>query len=508
MGVSWKSRFLSALSLPLLALCYSQVPETFEEELTLRALRDGKVAARFSFKTLLEDATPRSPLNLSVEDDSQHYTLFPLALGQILREYAVTELHLTLNAGKWDYARVDARWRDLRNALAGLFCASLAALDEQRTTAPAATFTPHGALPALPHSMRHAALPPSTSAPRTSRRARGRRIAAQLAPLFDADWHGMGLHVQWTPAGVEVRLAFQAVFDPLRSGGTKRDWSFSALFDRTIVRRCPSASASSVRVALPVGEAYGIDPKPDTVEGGFAVFDLLARADALDVAMSWPATFDYQRALAPAQRPISHSAEYISVARTLHGASQAHGALALAITNAGPRDVRAAYLETVPGSLVRVGERARDDLLTHLSYAPSPPSSSPHVPAHGLHAHLTLPAHSTLHLHVGVRKAFLRYTEHPPDAQRGWDLPAGVLVLLDMPSFGNSTGAADGMQDGPAAAYGAIRIYTPALLVDLATPDFSMPYNVIIFSCSLVAFLFGSVFNLLTRRFVVVKVDG
>lgn len=36
---------------------------------------------------------------------AQHYTLFPLALGQILNEYAVTELHLTLNAGKWDYDR-------------------------------------------------------------------------------------------------------------------------------------------------------------------------------------------------------------------------------------------------------------------------------------------------------------------------------------------------------------------------------------------------------------------
>jgi hypothetical protein len=31
----------------------------------------------------------------------QHYTVFPLALGQILREYAVSELHLTLNAGNW-----------------------------------------------------------------------------------------------------------------------------------------------------------------------------------------------------------------------------------------------------------------------------------------------------------------------------------------------------------------------------------------------------------------------
>lgn len=34
---------------------------------------------------------------------AQHYTLFPLALGQVLREYAITELHLSLNAGKWNY---------------------------------------------------------------------------------------------------------------------------------------------------------------------------------------------------------------------------------------------------------------------------------------------------------------------------------------------------------------------------------------------------------------------
>ena len=52
---------------------------------------------------------------------------------------------------------------------------------------------------------------------------------------------------------------------------------------------------------------------------------------------------------------------------------------------------------------------------------------------------------------------------------------------------------------------GLPRMYTPVLLVDLATPDFSMPYNVIIFSCSLMAFIFGSVFNLLTRKFVVVR---
>lgn len=103
---------------------------------------------------------------------------------------------------------------------------------------------------------------------------------------------------------------------------------------------------------------------------------------------------------------------------------------------------------------------------------------------------LTLPPNSAIYLTVDVTKSFLRYTEHPPDAQRGWDLPPAVFVPLEI--HGNLT-------------YTGRRIYTPTLLVDLATPDFSMPYNVIIFSCSLIAFIFGSVFNLLTRKFVIVE---
>ena len=44
--------------------------------------------------------------------------------------------------------------------------------------------------------------------------------------------------------------------------------------------------------------------------------------------------------------------------------------------------------------------------------------------------------------------------------------------------------------------------------MDLATPDFSMPYNVIIMTCTLIALCFGSVFNMLTRRFLVFDADG
>lgn len=44
-------------------------------------------------------------------------------------------------------------------------------------------------------------------------------IASLLNPhrLFDADWHGMGIHVHWDKTlGIVVRFEVQAVFDPVR----------------------------------------------------------------------------------------------------------------------------------------------------------------------------------------------------------------------------------------------------------------------------------------------------
>ena len=43
-------------------------------------------------------------------------------------------------------------------------------------------------------------------------------------------------------------------------------------------------------------------------------------------------------------------------------------------------------------------------------------------------------------------------------------------------------------------------IYTDPLLVDVQTPDMSMPFNVITITCSLLAFYFGSLINLLVRK--------
>jgi hypothetical protein len=46
--------------------------EEFREELTLHPLPDGKVAAHFSFSTLLRGAVPRAPSSLGTDDTCAH----------------------------------------------------------------------------------------------------------------------------------------------------------------------------------------------------------------------------------------------------------------------------------------------------------------------------------------------------------------------------------------------------------------------------------------------------
>ncbi|KAJ7686949.1 Gpi16 subunit, GPI transamidase component-domain-containing protein [Mycena rosella] len=334
MALHWKSCFILSLCFPLLAFSRSSSSETFDEELTVRAMRDGKVASRFSFSTLLEGATPRNPQNLSTEDDSQHYTLFPLTLGQILREYAVTELHLTLNAGKWDYER----WGYPDEPDVGTGAELWAWMGEGgsttvdlRTTSPVLAFAPQGGLPDWehPHAVRHASLPSEHVCTENLTpflkllpcKARA-GIARLLNPhrLFDADWHGMGLHVVWLPdAGMQVRLTFQSVADPLRPASHRRDWSFASIFDRTIDTT--------------------LSPQPASLEADHAVFDLAQQDLPLNVSMRWDVPFLH--AAGASEAPLS-------VRRTLLGPTQDYGMLAVSILNAGPATVRAAYLETMP----------------------------------------------------------------------------------------------------------------------------------------------------------------
>ena len=243
---------------------------------------------------------------------------------------------------------------------------------------------------------------------------------------------------------------------------------------------------------------------------GQMIFSIVCscRSNSCAILTSSPASIDDLRKTSPLP---------ISVDRTLKGTSQAAGHLSLTISNRLLNtDLKVIYLETMPWYLqfylhtmhAEVSQDADwsynstsnisgvEDFVSLINYIPSIPHSRPTT----LQVLLRIPANSTLNLRMDVTKSFLRNTEYPPDAQRGWDLPPAVFTVLDYEGENDLRS----QERGPAEIPGRWKIYTKPLLVDLATPDFSMPYNVIIFTCSLIAFLFGSIFNILTRKFVVV----
>jgi len=113
-----------------------------------------------------------------------------------------------------------------------------------------------------------------------------------------------------------------------------------------------------------------------------------------------------------------------------------------------------------------------------------------------LEVRMRVPPTSTVFLTYDFEKSILRYTEYPPDANRGFDVAAAVITIL---SPGEGEGGAEAGARAAAAAYS---LRTTSLLCSLPTPDFSMPYNVIIFTSTAIALAFGGIFNILVRRFV------
>lgn len=179
-------------------------------------------------------------------------------------------------------------------------------------------------------------------------------------------------------------------------------------------------------------------------------------------------------------------------ARSINGHGQERGSVQAVITNPSTTSaVQLVYLESLPWFMKPYLHTLRASISGSSSSNPIEETYyRPAVDRHrGTHLELLLsiPPASTLTLTYDFEKAILRYTEYPPDANRGFDVAPAVIRLL--PSDSNSNNQ---------------RVYlrTTSLLLPLPTPDFSMPYNVIILTSTVMALGFGHIFNLLVRRFV------
>ncbi|KAL9084895.1 MAG: hypothetical protein Q9165_007848 [Trypethelium subeluteriae] len=278
-------------------------------------------------------------------------------------------------------------------------------------------------------------------------------------------------------------------------------WSVTGVFGRPIKGACPlneednSQSSGLIcinvppeREVIPISESKYEERSHDS--GFLRCYEPSAGSD-FDLTLP-----EQQLSAKP---PIERPRMYAS--RSFTGNGQERGGVRTVITNNSPQSVSLSYLESLPWFMkvylhtlrrtikplslsTSTKEDTHNDLIREVYYRPA-------VDRHrGTHLELLLnvPPLSSLTLTYDFEKAILRYTEYPPDANRGFDVAPAVIRLLP--------GSNSSLPGG--SAY----LRTTSLLLPLPTPDFSMPYNVIILTSTVMALGFGSIFNLLVRRFV------
>ncbi|CAG8552078.1 3840_t:CDS:10 [Acaulospora morrowiae] len=549
MRLTWKSgRLLFNLILAVLSLTlvYAEITkpyEEFKEALTIRPLADGKLLTHFQFSVRLARGREGTVL--------KHYNFFPRTIGQIIQSYNARELHLTFTQGRWNYedwgypvvpsagtgvelwawlwndGKLDENWRSLTNALAGLFCASLNFIDDTVTVQPKLSFRPEGSYNASElferAELRYGSLPHENVCTENltpwikllpCKATSGIASLLNGHKLYNSNFHSMSIHVrplcedsECTSQQLEVLQTVSTVVNPVRKLG-KRDWSLSEVFDRKIIQACPLASESKLEIILPEDDGYRISPDANVITGStestgdtnekIAVYDLKKVQPNTEFSMTWnEEQFNY-------------------------GYGQERGGIKVNIFNESPNvSIPIIYYDVIPWYLklylhtlkVQVnGKDVNSDIehpIKDLFYQPAVDRSRPHV----IEAEILLPPNSLTSLSINFDKVFLKYTEYPPDANRGFDIGSAVISRKirdwDERDYANVRECiVNGNVSGIAGClHFPIRIYTETLLVSLPTPDFSMPYNVITLTCTVIALFFGSMFNLMTRNFVALEIS-
>ncbi|KNZ49623.1 uncharacterized protein VP01_489g4 [Puccinia sorghi] len=359
--------------------------------------------------------------------------------------------------------------------------------------------------------------------------------------LFEGNWQSIRFKLfnhqstsQLSPVdtrpdpNLRLEIEIETVLDQVRKT-TKRDWSLKSIFGKSIERKCPLSSSSIVEIMEPTAPAESkglVHPNihPRAQADGLPVdgkhrYDILEANDMECVAERYTAP--------PAQTK-----------RILLGHGQTRGLMGVEIEMSETeieKEQELVYFEQIPWWLtiylhtlkVEVDDMAVHNINEVIVKKQIKPSLQ-RVRPYSFAMKIKFPRsrqESRSSNGGGTRKMkivfeyekdLLLYTEYMSDANRGFDLnPASLIVTVageqqqqaeEMRAGG---GGGDGRRrradGGGATAAASRRHWTTCGLIELATPDFSMPYNVIIVTSTAMALFFGSVFNLLVRDYTLIS---
>jgi len=438
------------------------------------------------------------------------------------------------------------RWLTLNQALSGLFCASMNFIDETRTTKPSLSFQHTGDHKNTSLHLLHGVLPGEVVCTENLTPflkllpCKGKAGIASLLDghkVFDASWQSMSIDVRprCVPGQqciVEIDQTIDMVLNIARAKRPREDpiprpvqphelicdetkpyhshdtcypidaletpaWSLKDVFGRSAAGACPLAEyegpeAKSICLNIPhstgvwIGAA-GFEVRSPPGQAEQRCFQLVA-GESFD--------FDMPKTSVRTHKQIELFDELITAERTMTGHGAAKGGMRTVFTN--PSDTEPVdlvlfeslpwflrpFMHTLKAQIVETEFPFDWDVVKDVYYRPAVDRRR----GTQFEVVLSIPPASVVMVTYDFEKAILRYTEYPPDANRGFIVAPAVVRILDkVDESGNAK---------------AIYLRTTSLLLALPTPDFSMPYNVIILTSTVMALAFGSIFNILIRRFV------
>lgn len=539
--------------------------DSFHEELLLKPLEHGKVYSYFQFTVLWNKSFECSQFD--------HCHLFPHSLAEIIQNYDVQELHISLTEGHWRYrywgypvveappgaelwvwfhesaGNINHKWKGLTSALSGLLCASFNFIDDVNSVSPKWSFRPYGINKNFTINdttrLRYAALPREIVCTENLTpwkkllpcdSVKGLSTLLNARYIHNTNYHSVGLHfrhicsnMQCNKSVIELKQTVSLVYDLVILGGNINEWSIRKLFGIGLFSHCPIAKTSNLYLDISNNNLQ-ISAEPDNtinnVIGGqvlkYAVYNIsktTADKDSsihnLYVKSAFIRNEEALDDLNQRRPPILYANRYIKE----YG--KENGGIITKIHNNHREPMTLIYFENIPWFVPIYYHTLKITSIT--SKKNIVPIKKYYVPGkirirpYHLEVVFEIPARSVVELSIDFDYMFLKWQEYPPDANHGFYVGSAVITAvlpyardyLSVPRFVSLIQEGWNITNTEAniglIAEFVIQLRTESLILGLPTPDFSMPYNVICLSCTVVALAFGPIHNITTKRLRLVK---
>ncbi|KAF9586987.1 hypothetical protein IFM89_039859 [Coptis chinensis] len=458
---------------------------------------------------------------------------------------------------------VDETWRNLTHTLSGLFCASINFLDSTTAySAPLWGFQQYyssglryGALPREAVCTEN--LTPWLKLLPCRDKA-GLASILERPSIYNGFYHSQKLRLISTgfgsEEGLQPEIVLQQTLTVVLQSGSQRtttraervhSWSISSIFGRKAKQRCVLAKSSSIFIELDralVSQLRNLDVKLDEISDDYwnnSAFELSVTPNRVikeaqspyngNLAVLYEYSMDKINSSKPTDIGIMWKLPMVwaclqapfHASRFLMGSGNERGSIAISLRST-KSDLGFSGGNAIDGSSIQVvvfqvvpwyvkvyfhtlqvivdGEsKMVDDVIEKMHVSPSEDKVSPGV----MEMILRFPCDTnSVVLTMEFDKGFLHIDEYPPDANQGFDIPSAVITFPDAQA--SLFYLEDNLSNSPMLRKfqekNILLSYTEVLLVPLATPDFSMPYNVITITCTVFALYFGSLLNVLRRR--------